>query len=261
MNDGLVRLVSQRFDAFASRYLEAPGDGFAYTLKVEHTRRVLDIAETIAREEELPERLVPACRLAALLHDVGRFPQYKQYHTFRDADSANHAALSVTYTLREKLLANVPAEIRRLVLGAVYLHNKRILPELSSPDLRTVAQLLRDSDKLDIYRVLIAHFSQPEQLHPEVALHVLNEPDKFSEPVLQALLARSYGDYRHIVYINDFKLMVIGWLYDLNFRSSCRLLKERGYLDELFDSLPQHERFDLLRRQITQELAQRLKDA
>lgn len=260
MNDGLVRLVSQRFDTFASRYLEAPGDGFAYTLKIEHTRRVLDISETIACEEKLPERLVPACSLAALLHDVGRFPQYMRYRTFRDADSADHAALSVTYTLREKLLADVPNETRRLVLGAVYLHNKRSLPELSFPDLRTVAQLVRDSDKLDIYRVLLAHFSQSQQ-HPEVALNVLDEPDKFSEPVLQALQNRSYGDYTRIVYINDFKLMVIGWLYDLNFRSSCRLLKERGYLDILFDSLPRSERLADLRRQITQDLAQRLKDA
>jgi len=261
MSDDLVRLVSQRFDAFAASYLDVPGDGFAYTLKIEHTKHVLAIAERLAREENLPQRLVPACRLAALLHDVGRFPQYRQYRTFRDAESANHAALSITYILREKLLADVPNTTRRLVLGAVYLHNKRSLPELTSPDLRTVAQIVRDSDKLDIYRVLIAHFSQPEQQHPEVALNVLDEPDKFSEPVLHNLLDRNYGDYRHIVYANDFKLMVIGWLYDLNFPAACRLLKKQRYLDVLFDSLPHHDHIDHLRRQITKDLALRLGDA
>ena len=31
----------------------------------------------------------------ALLHDVGRFEQYKRYGTFNDRKSVNHAALGV----------------------------------------------------------------------------------------------------------------------------------------------------------------------
>lgn len=261
MNEALVRLVSGRFDSYAAQFLDESGDNFAYRLKIEHTQRVLGITDHIASEEALPKHLCLASRLAALMHDVGRFPQYRQYRTFRDADSANHAALSVSHALRERLLADVPTDIRRLVLGAVFLHNKRTLPPLASHELKTVAQVLRDSDKLDIYSVMIAHFSQANPKHPEVALNVLDEPDKYTEAVLEALLKRDYGDYRWIIYINDFKLMTIGWLYDLNFRSSCRMLQDKGYLNTLFDTLPKHDKILEFRRQIDQDIAQRVKGA
>lgn len=261
MNEALVRLVSERLDSYTAHFLDEPGDNFAYRLKIDHTQRVLGIAERIVSEEALPEHLCLASRLAALMHDVGRFPQYRQYHTFRDADSANHAGLSIRHALREKLLCDVPTDIRRLVLGAVFLHNKRSLPSLASHELKTVAQVVRDSDKLDIYSVMIDHFSQTKLQHPEVVLNVLDEPDKYTDAVLEALLKRAHGDYRSIIYINDFKLMIIGWLYDLNFRSSCKILKNKGYLDSLFETLPKHDKILEFRRQITKDIAQRLKGA
>lgn len=261
MSGDLVSLVAGRFDSYAAGFNDDQGDGFAYALKIAHTRRVLEIAETICAEERLPGDVTLAARLAALMHDVGRFPQYMQYRTFRDADSANHAALSVTHALREKLLDGVPAHIRRMVLGAVYLHNKRTLPSLSSEPLRAVAKVVRDSDKLDIYRVMIAHFSQEKPKHPEVALNVIDDPERYTPAVLSALLARELGDYRSIVYVNDFKLMVVGWLYDLNFASSCRLLHQRGYLDTIFASLPADEHVLSFREHIYTDLAQRLNHA
>ncbi|HWR04977.1 MAG TPA: HD domain-containing protein [Humidesulfovibrio sp.] len=260
-DEALVRLVGQRFEAFALPFLDDQGDGFAYTLKMAHTKRVLGLAETICAEEALPREVALAARLGAQLHDVGRFPQYRQYRTFRDADSANHAALSVAHILREKLLGGVPARIRRLTLGAVYLHNKRSLPPIASSALRDAARVVRDSDKLDIYSVMIAHFAQKNPKHPEVALNVVDAPDTYTPSVLDALCRRERGDYRTIVYINDFKLMTIGWLYDMNFRASCRLLKERGYLETLFATLPRDEKIDGFHAQINTDLAQRLDHA
>lgn len=258
MSDALVRKVEERFGTFTAPYLDDPGDCYAYRLKITHTKRVLAIAEAIVQSEGLPEHLALTARLTALMHDVGRFPQYRQYRTFRDADSANHAALSVKHALREKMLADVPAQIRRLVLGAVFLHNVRRLPALPSPELRIVANVIRDSDKLDIYQVMIDHFSQERPKHPEVALDVKADPLAFSPHVLEVLRRRETGDYRNIVYVNDFKLMAIGWLYDLNFRSSCRMLRERGYLDTIFATLPQAPEIHDFRQQIDTDLAQRI---
>lgn len=261
MSDALVRKVEKRFEAFTAPYLDDPGDCYAYRLKITHTKRVLAIAEAIVLSEGLPEPLALAARLTALLHDVGRFPQYRRYRTFRDADSANHAGLSVRHALRQRMLADVPAHTRRLVLGAVFLHNVRRLPALSSSDLRTVAGVIRDSDKLDIYQVMIDHFSQERPKHPEVALNVKADPLAFSPHVLEALRRRETGDYKNIVYVNDFKLMAIGWLYDLNFASSCRMLRERGCLDTIFATLPQAQEIHDFRQQIEGDLARRIDGA
>lgn len=261
MSDPLVNLVAERFKAFAGSYITDGEDAFAYRLKIDHTLRVLDIAERLCRDADLGAETTQASRLAAILHDVGRFPQYQRYRTFRDADSANHAALSVVHTLREGLLDRAPSPVRRLVLGAVYLHNKRFLPPLRSPALHTVARVLRDSDKLDIYSVMIAHFSQENPKHPEVALSVVDEPDRYTPSVLDSVLKRQHGDYRLIVYANDFKLMTIGWLYDLNFGASARMLQEKGYLDTLIDWLPKNEHISTLRRQVHEDLARKAEGA
>ena len=261
MSEALVERVAQRFQDFTGPYLREPGDGFAYRLKVEHTNRVLAIATDIASASAVSGQVHLAARIAALLHDVGRFPQYKLYRTFRDAESANHAALSVRHTLRGNMLAGIPDDLKRLVLGAVILHNVRTLQDDLPPEALAVARIVRDSDKLDIFSVMIAHFSQESPLHPEVALHVTPHPTAYSPAVLEGLLQGETGDYRNIVWVNDFKLMVVGWLYDLNYRRSCQLLHDLGHLDTIFASLPDDPPIRELRGRIMAHLAHRLSGA
>lgn len=261
MSHPLVRLVAERFERYSSHFLQYPGDDFAYRLKIEHTARVAAIAASITEAEKLTVKMALACRLAALLHDVGRFFQFYQYKTFRDELSVNHAKMSVQRILREGMLEGVPQDIRRLVLGAVYLHNKRRLPDRLSPELQTVARVVRDSDKLDIYSIMTAYFSQETPEHPEVSLDVKDEPALYSPKIIASLLRRESGDYKEIVYVNDFMIMNIGWLYDLNYRESFRQLKARGYLDTLFDLLPQDPTLLAFRQQIALDLAQKLNGA
>lgn len=260
MTADLSATVAERFHAFTEPYLAAPGDGFAYRLKIDHTMRVLDVAEVICAGEKLDERLTLACRLAALLHDVGRFPQYEMFRTFRDAQSTNHALLSVRHILRARLLDDAPNDIRRIVLGAVYLHNKRFLPPLRKTDLAAVARITRDSDKLDILKIMIDHFSHPQE-HPEVVFSVKNVPEAYTPAIVETVLRRRCGDYNDLVYVNDFKIMIIGWLYDMNTRTALRLLRRRGHLETLFSLLPTDEVLTRLRERIFADLAERLAHA
>lgn len=259
--DGLVALVGRRFHAFAAGYLGAGGDDFAYELKIRHTDEVLRLATEICRQESLPERVALAARLAAILHDVGRFPQYRQFRSFRDRDTANHAALSIRHLLREKMLAGVPRDIRKLVLGAVFLHNVRLVPADLPADLLATVRVLRDADKLDILRVMVVHFAQPDPAHPEVALDARPSPDQYSAQVYDAVLRREVSDYRHIIWHNDFKLMCLGWMYDLNHRASLRLLRDMGQFHRVFSLLPDTEPMRILRAQIDSDLAKSIEGA
>jgi HD superfamily phosphodiesterase len=261
MNEALVERLAQRFHAFTEPYLSEPGDDFAYRLKVEHTSRVCAIATDIASASAVSARVHLAARIAALLHDLGRFPQYRQYRTFRDAQSANHAALSVRHALRADMLDEVPGDIRRLVLSAVILHNVRTLPGALPPDTLAVARIVRDSDKLDIFRVMLTHFAQESPEHPEVTLDAKPHPTAYTQAVLADLQKGQTSDYAHIVWVNDLKLMVVGWLYDLNYRRSFQLLHDLGYLDTIFDSLPDDPQLLALRRQAADTLAVRLAGA
>ena len=61
-------------------------------LKIEHTYRVAELCERIARSLALPPQDVDLAWLCGLLHDVGRFEQLRRFGTFNDAQSIDHAA-------------------------------------------------------------------------------------------------------------------------------------------------------------------------
>jgi len=55
---------------------------------------------------------------------------------------------------------------RRLILRAVALHNRPRLPKGLEPRLDLLARMLRDADKIDIYRVMKAHYLSAAKGNP-----------------------------------------------------------------------------------------------
>ena len=131
-------------------------------LKIEHTWRVADLAEKIARS--LPEgasrEYVDLAWLLGLLHDVGRFEQVRRYGTFNDAASTSHAALGARVlfdgldgaapTIRDYVAA---PDADGLIRTAVALHSSWRLPKDLDARTRRLCELLRDADKIDILKV------------------------------------------------------------------------------------------------------------
>ena len=60
-------------------------------LKIEHTYRVSSLCEQIAQSLDMEEADVDLAWLIGLLHDIGRFEQLKNYGTFNDEQSIDHA--------------------------------------------------------------------------------------------------------------------------------------------------------------------------
>ncbi len=56
--------------------------------------------------------------------------------------------------------------------------------------------------------------------------------------------------YKHIVNnkegrnLNDFKLLQLGWIFDINFQPSLERIKERKYLELIRDVLPEDEEIE-----------------
>ena len=50
-------------------------------------------------------------------------------------------------------------------------------------------------------------------------------------------------NYQEMVWVNDFKLLLCSWVYDLNYRVSRAVVRERGYLEELLGYLPRSPEF------------------
>ena len=62
-------------------------------LKVDHTFRVVKLCAEIAKSLNLSDEDIALAKLCGLLHDIGRFEQYRIYHTYKDKDSIDHGDL------------------------------------------------------------------------------------------------------------------------------------------------------------------------
>lgn len=249
--DGLVR----DFHAFVARFRRGSDEDLAnIELKVEHTLKVLDEATALAKDLDPGADLAFQARAAALFHDLGRFPQYDRYRTFRDAHSENHAKLGAKALARERLLAGLPGPFRRTILGAVFLHNVRFMPENLSPALDFCTRVVRDSDKLDIYRVMLAHFEPGAPHNSVVVMGARPDTEGYSQVLVDQIRARRIGGYEHMGNVNDFKLVLISWVYDLNFARSRRTLAARGQVERLFELLPPDAQLADLRERVLKDL-------
>lgn len=73
-------------------------------LKVDHTYRVAALSERIAISLGLDKADTDLAWLIGMLHDIGRFEQLKNYGTFSDADSIDHAHYGVELLFDEGLI-------------------------------------------------------------------------------------------------------------------------------------------------------------
>ncbi|MEC4685431.1 MAG: HD domain-containing protein [Nitrospirota bacterium] len=239
-----ARLTALRkwFSRFArSFYTSNEEDRKNISLKIRHTYKVCRNITEIAREERQGQTSIPVAEVIALLHDVGRFPQYAQYKTFNDRISVNHAELGARIITSKGLLKEFPSDEQEIITDAVKFHNAFAIPKLKNPEKEFFLKLIRDADKLDIWRVFIEYFESSETERASAAGIGLPELPGYSEEVFSYLLRKQVVPLSKVKSLNDYKLVQLSWIYDLHFRTSYALLLDRGYIKRIIAHLPQTE--------------------
>lgn len=239
MNDFHFKQTADWFTRFVASFTApSPEEQRNYDLKSEHTVQVRAIMERLAASLNLSSDERALASIIAICHDVGRFPQYRQYGTFNDATSVNHAALAVKTLKEEGILDSLEEQSRIHILQAIALHNVFTLPGNLAPYVRRFAMLIRDADKLDIWRVLIEYCSAPPQERASAVVWELPDTGYCSRPALDEIIAGRMIDRSLLATADDFKLLQLSWAYDLNFAESFKMLSERGYIETLAALLP-----------------------
>ncbi len=215
-------------------------------LKKDHSIRVCENASLIAISENLNDEDYCLAKVIGLLHDIGRFEQISKYRTFNDSESENHALLGVKILKTEGVLLGLPHEEQEIIFTAIKNHNVHILPE--NLDMRTLfhSKLIRDADKLDIYKVLTDYYAIRDT-SPNPALY-LGFPDtpEYNRDLLEDIFNDRVSSIRNVKTCNDMNLTRLAWLFDLNFVETVRLVRERGYINKLIAILPQNDEIDKL---------------
>ena len=215
-------------------------------LKKEHTAGVCANALQIAAGLGLDGRDLFLAESIALFHDVGRFPQYVRYRTFEDSRSVNHAVLGAKVLLERSVLLGLPVRERSLIIRTVALHNVFILPPRIDGEVRLHAEIVRDADKLDIWRIFTGLLRRDPASWPSAAGLGLPDAPTCSAAVLAALGQRKMVPLTSLRTLNDFKLLQLAWIYDLNFAPSLRMVLERSVIEQLTASIPRTDELSLI---------------
>lgn len=221
-----------------SFYSLNPDDQENMLLKERHTHIVCRNIIQIAKELSLSDNDIRLAETAALFHDIGRFKQYSLYKTFRDNVSLNHGFLGSDILAEAKVLQRLPVNEQDLIVQAVRFHNAFSLADLQNEEKIMFLKLVRDADKLDIWRVFMEYYATPERSRPSAVGLELPDSPGCSEEVLSCLYKRQSVSLSDIKNLNDFKIMLLSWVYDLNFKASFRLLAARDIINSLAAGLP-----------------------
>ena len=227
-------------------------------LKIDHTYRVAGLCQRIAESLGLSEPDVDIAWLLGMLHDIGRFEQIRRFGTFNDVQSVDHAEFGADLLLKEGLIRKFAegyyeeCELARsgneeaeqiiknnehhnkdtgLLEMAIRQHNKYRVKEDLTERQRMFCDILRDADKVDIFKVNadipmeIIYDVTTEELKNGVITKEVLESFYKKETVLKSV-RRSAVD--HIV-------GHISLLFELVYKESYRQAKEQGYVYKLLD--------------------------
>lgn len=227
-------------------------------LKIDHTYRVAGLCQRIAESLGLSEPDVDIAWLLGMLHDIGRFEQIRRFGTFNDVQSVDHAEFGADLLFNEGLIRKFAegyyeeCELARsgneeaeqmiknnehhnkdtgLLEMAIRQHNKYRVKEDLTERQRMFCDILRDADKVDIFKVNadipmeIIYDVTTEELKNGVITKEVLESFYKKETVLKSV-RRSAVD--HIV-------GYISLLFELVYKESYRQAREQGYVYKLLD--------------------------
>ena len=281
----------QARDAFEAYLDEYDREDEKIKLKIVHTYGVVKSAREIGKRMHLNEEDQQLAELIALLHDIGRFEQLRRYNTFSDAQSIDHARFAVELLYDEGLIADYVPEISttELVTGArtwrsmggvneshtaqsedmplsdilqtlriaIGEHSAYRIQKGLDERTRMFCQILRDADKVDIFRVICD--TPMEEVYGFQTKDILRSA--ITPEVMQAF-------YEHHAVLRKLKKCPADYIvahgsltFELVYPESLRIAKEQGYLKQMMSFQSENpdteEIFEDLRKDLNGYLEER----
>lgn len=204
-------------------------------LKVVHTYGVVNSSEYISKELSLDNENVELAKIIALLHDIARFEQAKEYGDYRDYKTVDHGDLAIKILFDDGLIRNFvdTDKYDSIILKAIKNHNKfKIEEDLSELELLH-SKIIKDADKIDNFRVKATNSfenifnSSKEKLENDVIT------DKIYDEFMNKKLIVSSERVTDM----DCWVSYIAYIFDFYFESSLKYIKDKNYINILVDRI------------------------
>ena len=212
-------------------------------IKEKHTGYVTANCVELAKFLKLSTHDSELAEIIGLFHDVGRFRQYSVYKTFNDADSEDHGDLGMKVITELDFFKELAAQDYDIVKFAIQNHNKKTVAPTDDERKIFFTKIIRDADKLDIYRVLEPFLAQENvDKMPQFIKATSNLIPDISPDFVENFVTGKQADYCKIRTNGDRKIVRLMWIYDINFSWTMRKIVERGYIEKIVANLPMDEK-------------------
>ncbi len=212
-----------------------------FRIKKEHSLRVAEIALFMSKKLEWTEEEQKTAFLVGLLHDIGRFSQLVEFDTFNDEKSVDHGDNAIKILNDENPFELLNIGNKELVFAAISNHNKFKIQEGLTGQELLHAKLVRDADKMDIFKVLTDYYTKRNGSANHTLTWELQKGTVVSPAVAKEVLAGKMVTKKNVLSEMDIKIMQLSWVYDLNFRPSFEYLVKNRYLENVYNSLPKND--------------------
>ena len=209
-------------------------------IKEKHTGYVTANCIELAKYLKLSPHDTELAEIIGLFHDVGRFYQYQKYKTFNDAQSEDHAELALQVIAGLEFFNELRKDDLEVVRFAIQNHNKKLIAPTDDERKLLFAKLIRDADKLDIYRVLEPYFAQENA--DKMPNFITGRSPEISPDFIENFVQGEQADYRQIRTNGDRKIVRLMWVYNVYFKWTMKKILERGYIDKIVENLPMDEK-------------------
>lgn len=223
----------KEFDEYTSKF---DLDNKMMKLKYNHSYRVKDISNLLAKKLRLDEENIKLATLIGLLHDIGRFEQIKKYGTYSDINTIDHGDFGAYLLFNKGLISNFTIDVQNydIIKECVKCHNKYCIDNEKMYDEKTLTQLkiIRDADKLDILNIF-ANLNETD----------VNSDGSISKEVENQFFNNEILDNRSKKTNADKIIGIISYIYDINFKESFEYIKQQDFIEKIYDRIEDKKMF------------------
>lgn len=196
--------------------------------KITHTFRVAKICKNISNNLNLTQEQIQLAELIGILHDIGRFEQYK---TCNQNKKINHGVAGVEVLKNNQYIRKYIDNNKydNIILTAIYEHNRYELNTELSEEEKLFSKIVRDADKLDIiYEAIYIFWQQKEEMEKI-------EKEQLSSEMLKDFYLGKLSNINNRKSQIDQILRFSSFIYDINYKCSFEMLKQSDNISKMID--------------------------
>ena len=192
--------------------------------KINHAYRVSSLCGRLAQKTGLTKEEVKLLEEGGLLHDIGRFEQWKEYGDHQDAKTIDHGDYGVELLKKDNFIDKFTKNNHETIYTIVKYHNKYSVPSTLPDNIKTYLDIVRDADKIDVLYAMVIDELVCDDNNKEIT-------DVVMEQARNKVLIRNKDAKTPY----DWIAVNLAFIFDLKIKESFNVVKENDYHNKIID--------------------------